>query len=201
VATVWGEIISRTFQGLSNTLTNFFQTYSITVFSTWHSFYHIKSVSNTDVHNTAHSSPMTATFVYMTGITDYFGIQALWRTSYAKFQNFLNLPKRTFQGPEKMKINFQELSSTFKEECPPCTPMGKGLLTCKIRLGKISPEFQMDVPRGCINTWRTQINWLTHVHLKNSYQKACVCVCACVCMWVRDCYFYYPPKASVGKHS
>jgi len=65
VVTVWGggggnKI--KDFTGLSSTLTTFFQTHSTTVYSTWHSFYGIKSVSNTDVHYTAHSSATTASF-------------------------------------------------------------------------------------------------------------------------------------------
>jgi len=39
------------------------------LFHRTHSFYVIKSVSNTDVHPIAYSSPMTASFYYMTRIT------------------------------------------------------------------------------------------------------------------------------------
>jgi len=75
------------------------------VYSMWHSFNRIKSVSNTDVHDIAYSSSRTTVpFFYMTGI-DYIGIQTLSRISYAKFQNFqASTPfSGTFQGLEKWK--------------------------------------------------------------------------------------------------
>jgi len=61
--TVLGKIKSNTFQGLSSTLTTFFQTYSTTIFYMWHSLYSNKSVSNTDVYYVDYSSPMTAPFM------------------------------------------------------------------------------------------------------------------------------------------
>jgi len=113
----WGEINSRTSQGLSSTLMTFFQTYSTAVFSTWHSFYVIKSVSNTDVQNTACLEfSNDGTIFHITGIFDHFGIEALSRTSYAKFQNFQapNPFSRTFQGLEKWE-KIQVFSRTFNK--------------------------------------------------------------------------------------
>jgi len=84
-----------------------------------HSFYSIKSVSNTDVHYTVlqwlHHFSHNGDY--------YFGIQAFSRTSFAKFQNFQapNPLSKTFQDLEKRKKNFR----TFKEEWP---PWGQNLL-------------------------------------------------------------------------
>ena len=63
VATVLGETKSGTFQWLSRTITTFFHTYSIEVFSMWHSFYVTKSLSNTDAYYVAYNFPMTAPFI------------------------------------------------------------------------------------------------------------------------------------------
>jgi len=97
VATVFREIKSITFQGLSSTLTAFSKPTPLQ-FSACDSFYGIKSVilMFTIVLT-------TAPFFYIMGNTDYFGIQSLSRTSYAKFQSFQapNPFSRTFHGPKE----------------------------------------------------------------------------------------------------
>jgi len=60
-------------------------------------------VSNTDLHCTGCTNDCT--IFHTMGIIDYIGIQALLRTSYAKFQKFQapNPLSRTFQGTERFK--------------------------------------------------------------------------------------------------
>jgi len=95
---------------------NIFQTYSTAVFSMWHSFYGIKSLSNVDVYCTAHDSPIIAQNV------DYWPVTTL---DYKHFQGPLILNSKTFkhqirsQGLSRALKSRKNFSRTFKEEWPP----------------------------------------------------------------------------------
>ena len=106
-------------QWSSSTLMAFFQTYFITVFSMWHSFYDIKSVCDTDFHYTAHSSLTTAPFFTQQGSVIILELK--------HFQGPLMLNSKTFkhqicfQGPSTALKNGKDFSRTFKNEWSPWT--------------------------------------------------------------------------------
>jgi len=108
----WGNNI-KDISTIFKHLTTFSQTYSTAVFSTWHSFYGIKSVSNTDVHYIAQFSDDCTTF-HITG-----GVSTI--SEFKHYEGPLPPNSRTSkhlirsQGLSRVLKNGKKFSRIFKD--------------------------------------------------------------------------------------
>jgi len=121
VATVLSDIKSRTFQGFPITFTTFVPNLFRCSFQhmtqlLWHQVSKLYCCSQYCAWFTG-----DCTIFHTICITDHFGIQALSRTSYAKFQNFQasNQFPCAFPGLEKLKRFFKKFQGLSKNSDHP----------------------------------------------------------------------------------